>query len=85
MEDETNNKLNILEWLETILFKILDSMKIISETSVNIIVFVMFCAVLSYIAFGKTLPVGNNKESKGVNADTIEHKMDSIKLKLQRK
>ena len=53
MESGANNRPNILEWLENVMFKILDSMKIISETSVNIIVFVMFCAVLSYIAWGK--------------------------------
>lgn len=81
MESEPNNKSNVLEWIENILFKILDSMKIMSETSVNIIVFVMFCAVLSYIAWGKTQPVKNNTECKSINVDTVKHNVDSIKLK----
>lgn len=83
MESGANNRSNILEWLENIMFKILDSMKIISETSVNIIVFVMFCAVLSYIAWGKNQSVENKTECKSIHADTVMHNVDSITLKLR--
>ena len=82
MESGANNRPNILEWLENVMFKILDSMKIISETSVNIIVFVMFCAVLSYIAWGKNQSVENKTEYKRIHADTVMHNMDSINFKL---
>lgn len=81
MDSGTNNKANVLDWLENIIFKIFDSMKIISETSVNIMFFVMFCAVLSYIAWGKTQPVKNNTECKSTNVDTVKDNVDSIKLK----
>lgn len=84
MENEINNKAGIfLKWIETILFKILDSMKIISETSVNIIVFAMFCAVLSYIAWGKSNQEVEDVKNRCLDVDTVKNNVDSVTLKLQ--
>ncbi len=80
MENRSNDKSGILAWLKAILDKILDSMKVVSENSVNMIIFIMFCAVLSYIAFGQQAV--RDVERKSLDVDTVRHSVDSVTVKL---
>lgn len=78
-----------MEVLKDIVFKFLDSMKIVTESTVNMIVLVMFGAVLAFIVWGEPVhPCGENKSEKTnvrVNTDSVKGNTDSLNFKIKAK